>query len=41
MFTIIYIKNKTKNGSLAKWVESSPMVWDTWVQSEVASYQRL
>ena len=24
-----------------KWVECSPMVWETWVQSQVASYQRL
>ena len=28
-------------GSLAKWVECSPMVRETWVQSRVASYQRL
>ena len=27
--------------SLAKWVECSPMVRETWVQSQVASYQRL
>ena len=25
----------------AKWVECSPMVWETWVQSLAASYQRL
>ena len=23
-----------------KWVECSPLVWETWVQSQVASYQR-
>ena len=28
-------------GSLAKWVECSPMVWETSIQSQVASYQRL
>ena len=28
-------------GSLASWVECSPMVWETWVQSQLASYQRL
>ena len=28
-------------GSLAGWVECSPMVRETWVQSQVASYQRL
>ena len=27
-------------GSLAKRVEYSPMVWETWVQSQVVSYQR-
>ena len=27
--------------SLALWVECSPIVWETWVQSRVASYQRL
>ena len=26
---------------LAKWIECSPMVQETWVQSQVASYQRL
>ena len=26
-------------GSLSKWVECSPMVRETWVQSKVASYQ--
>ena len=26
---------------LAKWVECSPMVWETGVQSQVESYQRL
>ena len=26
---------------LAKWIECSPMVWETGVQSQVASYQRL
>ena len=36
-FTYIYIYI----GSLAKWVECSPMVRETWVQSQVASYQRL
>ena len=28
-------------GSLAKWVECSPIVLETWVHSQVASYQRL
>ena len=27
--------------SLVKWVECSPMVQETWVQSQVVSYQRL
>ena len=27
--------------SLVQWVECSPMVWKTWVQSRVVSYQRL
>ena len=30
-----------KAGSLALWVEYLPMVRETWVQSQVASYQRL
>ena len=28
-------------GSLAKWIECSPMVRETWVKSQVVSYQRL
>ena len=28
-------------GTLVKWVECSPMVRETWVRSQVASYQRL
>ena len=28
-------------GSLASWVECSPMVRETWVQPQVASYQKL
>ena len=28
-------------GSLAKWVECLPIVWEIWVQSQVASYQSL
>ena len=27
--------------SLVEWVESSLKVWETWVHSQVASYQRL
>ena len=27
--------------ALVEWVESSPMARDTWVQSQVESYQRL
>ena len=30
-----------KTGSLAQLVEYSPMIRDIWVQSQVASYQRL
>ena len=30
-----------KTGSLVWWVECSPMVQETWVQSRVASYERL
>ena len=29
------------HGSLAKWVQCSPMIWETWVQSQIKSYQRL
>ena len=28
-------------GSLSKWVEYSPMVWKTWIQYQLTSYQRL
>ena len=31
----------SKTGSLAQCVECSPMIRETWVQSQVASYQRL
>ena len=27
--------------TLAQWLECSPMAWETWVQSQVESYQRL
>ena len=41
----VYIKMMTNiyicTGSLAQWVECSPMIWETWVQSLVASYRRL
>ena len=33
--------NYVSSGSLAKWVESSPMARETRVRSQVASYQRL
>ena len=36
IYIYIYI-----TGSLAKWVECSLMVRETWVQSQVTSYQRL
>ena len=29
------------NRTLAWWLECSPMAWETWVQSQVESYQRL
>ena len=32
---------RSSSGSLVQWVEYSPMVRGTWVQSQVASYQRL
>ena len=35
------IINKVFFKSLVHWVECSPMVRETWVQSQVASYQRL
>ena len=38
IYIYIYIYG---TGSLAKWVEGSQMVWETWLQSQVASYQRL
>ena len=38
---IFYIRLLLLFGSLAKWVDRSPMVQETWVQSLVASYQRL
>ena len=47
IYIYIYIYTHTEyqkyvlTSSLAKWVECSPIVWETWVQSQVASYQRL
>ena len=38
---LIYIPIILVTGSLALWIECSPMAWETMVQSEVASYQRL
>ena len=40
-FECIVYKVEVWTGSLAKWVECLPMVWETWVQSQVESYQRL
>ena len=37
----IEFKPKILTGSMSKWVECLPVVRETWVQSEVASYQRL
>ena len=37
----IYIYIYTHTGSLAQWIECSPMFWETGVQSQVESYQRL
>ena len=38
IYIYIYI---CETGSLAKWVECSPMVRETWAQFQVASYQKL
>ena len=40
-YFIIIIITVIITGSLTKWVECSPMVRETWIQSQVASYQRL
>ena len=34
-------KKKKKKIELTKWVEYSPIVWETGIQSKVESYQRL
>ena len=39
--TLDYGRQLYLTGSLAYWVECSPMVRETWVQSQVALYQRL
>ena len=38
---IVLLSFMMNSGSFAEWVECSPMVRETWVQSQVASYQRL
>ena len=38
---LCFVYSSYITGSLTKWVECSPMIWETWVQSQVASYQRL
>ena len=37
----IYIYVYIYIGTLAQTLECSPMAWETWVQSQVESYQRL
>ena len=32
---------RLKTAYFARWVDCSPMVWETWVQSQVVSYQKL
>ena len=41
MLSTNYIYIYIYTGSLSQWVECSPMIRETWVQSQVASYQRL
>ena len=41
-FVFFFLMNKMLHiGPLASWLECSPMVWETGVQSQVESYQRL
>ena len=39
MFWLLYVLHN--NNTLVKWLECSPMARETWVQSQVESYQRL
>ena len=41
LYIYIYIYIYINTGSLTNWVECSPMVRETEVQSQVTSYQRL
>ena len=40
LFLFFYLL-KSANLPMAWWLECSPMAWETWVQSQVESYQRL
>ena len=39
--TLCKVLVRGRTGSLVPWVECSPMVWETCVQYQIASYQRL
>ena len=41
LWTGVVAPDKVQHSTLAEWLQCSPMVRETWVQSQVESYQRL